>query len=69
MREIVRYRRSIIEERTREVNRLKKVLEGGDIKLSSLASNVLGVFGQNRLEAMIRESETLRFWRILLKRS
>lgn len=54
LREIVRYRRSIIEERTREVNRLQKVLEGGNIKLSSVASNVLGVSGRNMLEAMIK---------------
>ncbi|MCZ8513017.1 IS110 family transposase [Paenibacillus filicis] len=53
MREIIRYRRSIIEERTREVNRLQKVLEGGNIKLSSVASNVIGVSGRNMLEAMI----------------
>jgi len=53
LREIVRYRRSIIEERTREVNRLQKVLEGGNIKLSSVASNVLGVSARNMLEAMI----------------
>ncbi|TDF87526.1 IS110 family transposase [Paenibacillus piri] len=53
LREIIRYRRSIIEERTREANRLQKVLEGGNIKLASVASNVLGVSGRNMLEAMI----------------
>lgn len=59
LREIIRYRRSIIEERTREVNRLQKVLEGGNIKLSSVASNVLGVSGRNMLEAMINgETDT-----------
>lgn len=54
LREIVRYRRSIIEERTREVNRLQKVLEGGNIKLSSVASDVLGVSARNMLEAIIK---------------
>ena len=59
LREVIRYRRSIIEERTREVNRLQKVLEGGNIKLSSVASNVLGVSGRNMLEAMIKgETDT-----------
>lgn len=59
LREIVRYRRSMIEERTREVNRLQKVLEGGNIKLSSVASNVLGVSGRQMLEAMIQgETDT-----------
>ena len=61
LREIIRYRRSIIEERTREVNRLQKVLEGGNIKLSSVASNVLGVSGRNMLEAMINgESDPIK---------
>jgi len=54
LREVVRYRRSIIEERTREVNRLQKVLEGGNIKLSSVASNILGVSARNMLEAIIK---------------
>lgn len=59
LREVVRYRRSIIEERTREVNRLQKVLEGGNIKLSSVASNVLGVSARNMLEAIIKgENDT-----------
>ncbi|EHQ90202.1 IS110 family transposase [Desulfosporosinus youngiae] len=57
LKEVVRYRRSIVEERTREVNRLQKVLEGGNIKLSSVASNVLGVSGRNMLEAMIKGEE------------
>lgn len=59
LREVVRYRRSIIEERSREVNRLQKVLEGGNIKLSSVASNVLGVSARNMLEAIIKgENDT-----------
>lgn len=53
LRELVRYRRSIIEERTREINRVQKVLEGANIKLSSVASNVLGVSGRAMIEAMI----------------
>lgn len=57
LREIVRYRRSIIEERAREVNRIQKVLEGGNIKLASVASNVLGVSARNMLEAMIKGEE------------
>ncbi len=54
LREIVRYRRSIIEERAREVNRIQKVLEGGNIKLASVASNILGVSARNMLEAIIQ---------------
>ena len=38
---------------------LQKVLEGGNIKLASVASNVLGVSGRNMLEAMINgETDT-----------
>jgi transposase len=32
LREVVRYRRSLINERTREVNRIQKVLEGCNMK-------------------------------------
>jgi transposase len=39
LREITRYRASIIEERSREYNRLDKVLQGANIKLTSVASS------------------------------
>ena len=54
LRELTRYRRSIIEERNRVVNRIQKVLEGGNIKLSSVATDVLGVSGRAMLDAMVR---------------
>ena len=38
LRELVRYRRSLIQERSREANRIQKVLEGANIKLGSVAS-------------------------------
>jgi len=53
LRELIRYRRSLIEERAREVNRIQKVLEGANIKLSSVASDILGKSGRAMLEAMI----------------
>lgn len=53
LREIIRYRRSLIEERAREINRIQKVLEGANIKLSSVASNVMGKSGRAMIEAMI----------------
>jgi len=52
LRELVRYRRSLIQEQTRVVNRLQKVLEGANIKLGSVASNVVGVSGLAMLSAM-----------------
>ncbi|AJY75548.1 IS110 family transposase [Paenibacillus beijingensis] len=53
LRELIRYRRSLIEERAREVSRIQKVLEGANIKLSSVASSVLGKSGRAMIEAMI----------------
>jgi len=53
LRELVRYRKSIIEERSREVTRIQKILEGANIKLSSVASDVLGVSGRKMLEAIV----------------
>jgi len=60
LRELIRYRRSLIEERAREVNRIQKVLEGANIKLSSVASNTLGKSGRAMLEAMIRGEENAK---------
>jgi len=57
LRELVRYRRSLIEERAREVNRLQKVLEGANIKLAAVASDILGASGRAMLEALARGEE------------
>lgn len=61
LRELVRYRKSLINERAREVNRLQKVLEGANIKLSSVASNVLGVSGRSMIEAIIHGIDDPKF--------
>ncbi len=57
LRELTRYRRKLIEERSREVNRIQKVLEGANIKLSSVATDVVGVSGRAMLEAMVNGIE------------
>lgn len=57
LRELVRYRRSVIEERTREVNRIQKLLEGCNIKLSSVLSNIMGVSGLSMLNAIANDVE------------
>jgi transposase len=54
LRELVRYRRSLIQERSREINRLQKVLEGANIKLSSVATDITGVSAQLMIEALIK---------------
>ena len=43
LRELTRYRSRLIQERTRTVNRVQKLLEGANIKLSSVATDVQGV--------------------------
>ncbi len=52
LRELVRYRLSLIEERADEANRIQKVLEGANIKLSSVVTNILGKSGREMLTAM-----------------
>ena len=57
LRELVRYRRSIIEERARQHNRIQKVLEGANIKLSSVISDVMNVSGRDMLLAIAEGEE------------
>ena len=57
LRELVRYRRSLVQERAREANRIQKVLEGANIKLGSVASDVLGVSGRMMLTALAEGEE------------
>ncbi|MGH9134667.1 MAG: IS110 family transposase [Ilumatobacteraceae bacterium] len=53
LRNLTRYRRTRMEERTRETQRLDKILQDAGIKLSSVASDVLGVSGRAMLDALI----------------
>ncbi len=43
LREMTRYRTTLVQERVRVVNRVQKLLEGANIKLSSVASSIMGV--------------------------
>ena len=52
LRELIRYRSSLVGERAREVNRLQKVLEGANVKLASVVSDILGVSGRAMLKAL-----------------
>lgn len=58
LRELTRYRTSLIQERSAEVNRLQKALEGANIKLASVASDVMGVSGRAILEALVADTLT-----------
>lgn len=53
LREASRYRKSLVEERSREINRLQKMLEGANIKLASFASDINGKSSRNVLNALL----------------
>jgi len=53
LRELVRYRISLTQERADESNRIQKVLEGGNIKLGSVVSEILGKSGRAILDAIV----------------
>ena len=52
LRDLTRYRKSLVWERGREASRLQKVLEDANIKLASVASRPLGVSGKAMLKAL-----------------
>jgi transposase len=53
LRDLTRQRAQIMDERSRISNRIQKVLEDANVKLGSVASNVVGVSGRLMLEAII----------------
>jgi transposase len=53
LRDVVRYRKRLIENRAREANRLQKVLETANIKLGSVATEILGVSARAMIKALI----------------
>lgn len=53
LRDLTRARTAITRERGREAQRLEKLLEDAGIKLSAVASDILGVSGRAMLEALI----------------
>lgn len=57
LRDLTRYRKRLIQRRADECNRIQKLLEGGNIKLASVATDVLGASGQAMLAALA-EGET-----------
>lgn len=53
LRDLTRYRTNLVQERARVVQRVQKVLENANIKLASVATDVLGVSGRRMLEALV----------------
>ena len=62
LRDLTRYRTSLVHERSREAQRLEKLLEDAGLKLSAVVSDVLGASGRAMLAALIngeRDPQTL----------
>jgi transposase len=53
LRNLTRYRKTQIQERQREVNRLHKALEDAGIKLDCVAADILGKSGRDMLDALV----------------
>ena len=53
LRELTRYRQTLVQERTAEVNRLHKTLEAANLKLASVASDIMGASGRDMLQALL----------------
>ena len=53
LRDLTRQRTQLIQERSAAANRIQKVLEDANIKLASVATDVLGASGRDMLEALI----------------
>ena len=53
LRELVGYRKSLTKEQAAELNRLQKMLEGANIKLSGTVKKINGASGRNLLEALL----------------
>jgi len=59
LRESTRYRKSITEERARALNRLQKMLEGANIKISSILSTITGKTTMNLLDYVLNNDEAM----------
>lgn len=57
LRELVSYRKSLVGEKNRELNRLQKMLEGGNIKLSGTVSDINGKSARNILNMLVSGKE------------
>lgn len=53
LRELISYRRSLVQDKTRELNRLQKMLEGANIKLSGTITDINGKSGRSIIEIIL----------------
>jgi transposase len=59
LRELTRFRTALIRDRARVVNRLQKTLEGANIKLGAVLTDIVGASGQRILDALLRGDSDL----------
>lgn len=57
LRELTRHRKALVYQRTQEVNRLEKLLEGANIKLAAVATSLLGKSARDMLQALLDGEE------------
>lgn len=57
LRELTRYRKALLRERAAEVNRLQKVLEGANLKLAAVVTDITGASAQAMLRALVSGTE------------
>ena len=57
LRELTRYRTTLVRERAAESARLQKTLEGANIKLASVATDILGTSGRAMLDGLVAGTE------------
>ena len=54
LRDLTRHRSQLVAEKNRAANRIQKILEDANIKLASVATDILGASGRDMLRALIR---------------
>jgi hypothetical protein len=54
LRDLTRYRATLVQEGTQVVNRIEKVLEDANLKLASVMTDILGASGRAILQAIVR---------------
>jgi transposase len=52
VRELTRYRQTLVKDQASITNRIQRIIESGNIKLSQVASDVMGVSGREMLRAL-----------------
>jgi transposase len=60
LRELTRGRKAFIEDQARTTNRIEKVLEGTNSKITSVISDIMGTSGRKMLGALVRGEQDLR---------